>query len=172
MATPMARPLGGEPRSLLGDVVLPLPFPRRRFRRSRDRDSQRPPGPEATPPAGSSPSLVLCPTESSRRQKPRSVGRGAVWPAEAGLRSVQQPCDRERKRGRRRRPAAQPRLRVRTRRQRAPGPVSARTAAQGLGRSGVLKVQLKPPAAGAKEGEVVSGCGTETGLLRTEHEPC
>lgn len=38
--------------------------------------------------------------------------------------------------------------------------------------SGVLKVQLKPPAAGAKEGEVVSGGGREAGLLRTEHEPC
>lgn len=82
----------------------------------------------------------------------------------AGLRSLQQSCDRERKRGRcLMARAAHPREGAQAR---APWPVSAQTASRSLGRAGVLTAQPKPPAAGAEDGGGRLRLRNRGGLLR------
>ncbi|XP_053744529.1 uncharacterized protein LOC109264829 [Panthera pardus] len=107
----------GEPLSLLGDVVLvlPLPLPRGRCRLSRDRDSQRPAGPEATPLPASVPTQVPA----------RILAQSGKWPCGRSRPECRPFGSPGTKRGREAgagAPQLEPRVRVWTRRPRASRP--------------------------------------------------
>ncbi|XP_058575522.1 uncharacterized protein LOC131505692 [Neofelis nebulosa] len=108
---------GGEPLTLLGDVVLvlPLPLPRGRCRLSRDRDSQRPAGPEATPLPASVPTQVPA----------RILAQSGKWPCGRSRPECRPFGSPGTKRGREAgagAPQLEPRVRVWTRRPRASRP--------------------------------------------------